>query len=129
MWKEFIVPSCLATFTIVLAWVLRIKANSDKADVEKIVDNKLLETNKEIDELKKTQEFFKEAIQDITKYNELAAEKSKNTRRNIQDTLDRQEKTFKEFAEEQRIHNAKLLEIVGQLTTKQAVIDATQPHS
>lgn len=126
MWKEFIVPSCLAAFTIILAWVLRIKANSDKADVEKIVDNKLLETGKEIEELKKTQEFFKEAIQDITKYNELAAEKSKNTRRNIQDTLDRQERTFKEFADEQRHHNDRMFKIVGEIITKQAVIDATQ---
>jgi len=126
--KDFIVPGCLAAFTIFIGWVGRIKAKSDKSDVEKIVKDELIATNEEIESLKKTQEFFTVAIQEITKYNELAAEKSKNTRRNIQDTLERQEKTFKDFADEQRIHNDKLLEIVGKLTTKQAVIDATQNH-
>lgn len=123
--KDFIVPGCLAAFTIFIGWVGRIKAKSDKSDVEKIVKDELISTNKEIEALKKKQEFFTIAIQEITKYNELAAEKSKNTRRNIQDTLDRQETTFKNFADEQRHHNDRMFKIVGDIVTKQAVIDAT----
>jgi len=123
--KEFIVPGCLAIFTLFIGWIGRIKAKSDKADVEKIVKDELISTNKEIEELKKKQEFFKNAIQEITRYNELAAEKSKNTRKNIQETLDRQEKDFKDFAEEQRLHNEKMFKKVGEIITKQAVMDAT----
>jgi len=115
---------CAIFIPLVVGWFVRVKAKSDKADVEKIVDDKLLATNKEIEDMKKTQEFFKDAIQEITTYNKLAAEKSKNTRANIQDTLDRQGKAFEEFTKKQSSHNSEVLTKLEKLSTTQAINEA-----
>jgi len=124
--KDFIVPGCLALFTIFFHWIGRIKSKADKADVKKIVKDELRETIKAVEDLQESRQFFKDSIAEIHLYNKLAAEKSKNTRANIQDTLDRQESTFEEFAKEQRDHNKEILKKIGEIVTDQAVMKSQQ---
>ena len=101
----------------------KVQAKADKADVKKIVKEELTDTHKEIKENQASIKWVKDAIHDIQLYNQLSAEKSKNTRRNIQETLDSQGETFKDFMEEQRSHNTAILEKIGTLVTEQAVMN------
>ena len=92
--KDYVVPICLTVFNVLflglISWIVKVKAKSDKADVKKIVKEELKDTHKDIT-------WVKEAIHDIQLYNQLSAEKSKNTRRNIQETLEAQVEDFKDF--------------------------------
>jgi len=125
--KEYIIPICTTVFNFLvlglITWFFKVKAKSDKSDVEKIVKNELKGPLEKIEELEAGVDFLKEAIQDIHTYNKLSAEKSKNTRLNIQETLERQDKAFDSFMDEQRLHNTTVLNKIGEIVTSQAVMD------
>jgi len=128
--KDYIVPACLTVFNFLfiglVTWVARIKAKSDKSDVKKIVKDELKDTIKAVEDLQESRQFFKDAIADIHTYNKLSAEKSKNTRANIQETLKRQEDNFKEFMDEQRAHNLNVIKKIDEVVIEQAVIKSHQ---
>ena len=118
--KDYVVPICLTVFNVVflglISWIVKVKAKSDKADVKKIVKEELEDTHKDIT-------WVKEAIHDIQLYNQLSAEKSKNTRRNIQETLEAQGEDFKDFMKTQKLHNDEVLKSLSELVTAQAVMN------
>jgi hypothetical protein len=61
--KDFIVPACLAIFSLFIGWFGRIKSKADKADVQSIVDgtmrgvkDRLYEVEEDVRKVKNNQE-------------------------------------------------------------------------
>ena len=125
--KDYVVPICLTVFNVLflgsISWIAKVKAKSDKADVKKIVKEELKDTHKDIEANLDSITWVKEAIHDIQLYNQLSAEKSKNTRRNIQETLEAQVEDFKDFMKTQKLHNDEVLKSLSELVTAQAVMN------
>ena len=84
--KEYVVPICLTVFNVLflglISWIVKVKAKSDKADVEKIVDKKIKHEMKtyedDIREIKQTTHFLQTAVSKIETSQEVDKEKFNN---------------------------------------------------
>ena len=113
--KDFIVPGCLAVFTIVIGWIGRIKAKAEKADIEAVFDEKIKVTMKPVSEriekLEETTQYFTKAINSIEIYNKLAEDRAKTNNENLLETM-------REIKELSKNHGKE----IGELTTIVAVL-------
>jgi len=117
--KEFIIPGCLAVFSLFIGWIVRIKAKADKADIETVFDEKIKGTMKPVSEriikLEETNEYFTQAINSIELYNKLAEERSKNNNQALLTGIEELKKLSEKHSTQ-----------IGELTTIVAVIAEKQ---
>ena len=81
MTKEIIIPVCLFIFTSLVAWVLRIKAKADKAEIKDIIAVELKVTMRpleaKVEDVERTSGYLKAAVNSLETNNKVWEEKFK----------------------------------------------------